>query len=189
MTSLRLLMLEDNESDAMLVLHELRRAGFVVDSRRVETEAEYLAALDPELDLILADYSLPQFDALRALKLTRERGYDIPFILVSGSIGEGIAVTALQQGAADYLLKDRLTRLGQAVTQALEQRNLRLEKQRAEQALRESADLHEAVLRSLSAEIAVLDEHGMIITVNDAWVRFARQNGDPDLLRSGPGAN
>ncbi len=189
MTPLRLLILEDRPADAALVLHEIRRAGFVIDWRRVETEAEYLAALDPALDLILADYALPQFDALQALRLTRERGYDIPFIIVSGSIGEGIAVAAMQQGAADYLLKDRLARLGQAVTQALDQRRLRIEKRRAEQALRESAALHEAVLRSLSAAIAVLDEAGTIITVNDAWVRFARENGDPNLLHTGPGVN
>jgi len=189
MIPLRLLLLEDSQSDAALILHVLRRAGFAVDWRRVETEAEYLAALDPALDLILADYMLPQFDALQALQLTRERGYDIPFIIVSGSIGEGIAVAAMQQGATDYLLKDRLTRLGQAVTQAVEQRSLRREKQRAEQALRESAALHEAVLRSLSAEIAVLDEVGTIITVNDAWIRFAHEHGDPDMTRSGVGVN
>jgi len=189
MIQLRLLILEDNQSDAALVLHELGRAGFVVEWRRAETEAEYLAALDPALDLILADYALPQFDALRALRLTRERGYDVPFIIVSGSIGEDIAVAAMQLGAADYLLKDRLTRLGQAVTHAMEQRSLRLEKQRAEEALRESAALHEAVLRSLSAEIAVLDEAGTIITVNDAWARFAHEHGDPDRPHSGPGVN
>ena len=189
MIPLRLLMLEDSQSDAKLILHELRRAGFEVDWQRVENETDYLAALDATPDLILADYSLPQFDALHALRLTRERGVDIPFIIVSGSIGESLAVEAMQQGAADYLLKDRLARLGQAVVQVLEQRRLRSEKLQAEQALRESAALNAAVLRSLSAEIAVLDEAGVILQVNEAWERFAREYGGDDMLRLGPGAN
>jgi len=73
----------------------------------------YLAQLHADLDVILADYSLPQFDALRALRLLQERGLDIPFIIVSGTIGEELAVSAMKEGAADYLLKDRLARMGQ----------------------------------------------------------------------------
>ena len=142
---LRVLILEDNPSDAELMLHELRRAGFVPEWQRVETEADYRAALDPALDLILADYRLPQFDGLRALQLLQEHALDIPFILVSGTIGEEVAVECMKQGAADYLLKDRLARLGQAVAHALEQKRLRDEKQRADHALRESeARLKEA---------------------------------------------
>ena len=105
---LRVLILEDRPADAELMLHELRRAGFDPVWERVDTEADYLSRLDPALDLILADYSLPQFDALRALHLLQERGLDIPFVIVSGAIGEHIAVAAIREGAADYLLKDRL---------------------------------------------------------------------------------
>src|ERR1700674_4198182 len=110
---LRVLIVEDNPADAELVLRELRRAGFKPDSKRVDTEAEYLTNLDPTLDIILSDYAMPQFSGLRALELLKEREVDVPFILVSGTIGEETAVSAMRSGAADYLLKDRLARLGQ----------------------------------------------------------------------------
>ena len=111
---LHVLMLEDRAADAELLVHELRRAGFEPHGPRVETEPEYLAHLQAGLDVIFADYALPQFDALRALHLLQERGLDIPFIIVSGTISEEVAVESIKQGAADYLLKDRLGRLGQA---------------------------------------------------------------------------
>ncbi len=133
---LRVLILEDRESDAMLMLHELRQAGYEPSWERVADEAEFLHHLDPPPDVICADYSMPQFDAARALALLKERGLDIPFIIVTGSIGEELAVAAMRAGAADYLLKDRLARLGPAVQQALEQRRLRTEKRQMEQALK-----------------------------------------------------
>ena len=98
------------------LLDELRRAGFEPDWHRVETESDYLAHLQAGLDVVLADYSLPQFDGLRALQRLQESGLDIPLIIVSGSIGEDLAVSAMKQGAVDYLMKDRLGRLGLAVT-------------------------------------------------------------------------
>lgn len=133
---IRTLIAEDNPADAELILRELRRAGFEVDSHRVDTEAEFLRNLHPELDVILSDYAMPQFGGLRALELVNERALDVPFILISGTIGEEIAVAAMKQGAADYLLKDRLTRLGQSVEHALEQKRLRDERKHAEEELR-----------------------------------------------------
>ncbi len=133
---LRVLILEDRPADAELMLHAVRQAGFDPDWQRVETEADYLAHLDPPPEAILADYSLPQFDAMRALRLLQARGLDIPFIVATGSIGEDVAAECIKQGAADYLLKDRLARLGPAVAYALEQRKLRETKRQAEQALR-----------------------------------------------------
>jgi len=186
---LRVLVLEDRPADAELILRELRRAGFAPEWQRVETEAEYLAGLDPALDLILADYSLPQFGALQALELVRARGLDIPFIIVSGMIGEDSAVAAMQRGADDYLLKDRLARLGSAVQHALEQRQMRIEKQHVEAALLANARLNQAVLRALTAEIAVLDPAGTIVATNDAWVQFARDHGDALMSTTGIGAN
>ena len=132
-TPLRVLILGDRPADAELALDELRRAGFEPDWRRVETEPEYLGQLDPALDLILADYGLPQLGAPRALQLLRARGLDIPFIVVSGEVGDEPAVESMKQGAADYLLKDRLARLGPAVTQALHAKRLRGARQRAAQ--------------------------------------------------------
>src|SRR2546430_17145568 len=112
---LRLLILEDRPEAAELALRELRRAGFDPSWRRVDDEAGFKANLDPELDLILADYHQPQFDALRGLKLMQEAGLEIPFVIVSGAVGDDLAVAAVRQGAMDYVLKDRLGRLGTAV--------------------------------------------------------------------------
>ncbi|MBI5935102.1 MAG: PAS domain S-box protein [Chloroflexi bacterium] len=157
---LHLLLLEDRPSDAELMLAELRAAGFELDWKRVDSEADYLAALNSSLDLILADYHLPQFDGVRALKLMRERGLDIPFILVSGTVGEDIAVQAMRDGAADYLLKDRMARLGQAVTHALEDKKLRDNEHRAHELLRASEERYRIL-----AEAA----QDMIIVVNRQW--------------------
>ena len=110
---IRLLILEDRPEDADLALYQLRRAGFDPSWRRVEDEAGFRSNLDPELDLIIADYHQPNFDALRALKLLQEAGLEIPFVIVSGAIGEDLAVAAVRLGASDYVLKDRLARLGQ----------------------------------------------------------------------------
>ena len=147
---LRVLLVEDNAGDAELLLRELRRAGFTPDAIRVETEPDYLANLHSDLELILSDYSLPQFSGLRALELLKESGREIPFILVSATMGEETAVAAMREGAADYLLKDRLARLGQAVERALEQKRLRDERRRTEERLREQADMldraHDAII-------------------------------------------
>ncbi len=137
---LSLLLVEDRETDADLIILELRRAGFDPASQRVDNEADYLAHLSVELDVILADYNLPRFNGLRALELLEQSRLDVPLILVSGSIGEELATMAIRQGAADYLLKDRPARLGLAVTNALEQRRLRREKERADADLRASEE-------------------------------------------------
>lgn len=134
-----LLILEDNLSDAELMVEMLLASGFDPTWKRVDNELDYLAALSPCLDLILSDFSMPQFDAQRALHLMRERGLDIPFIIVSGCVDEDIAVQCMKDGASDYLLKDRLARLGQAVTQALNRKHLQTAKKAVEERL-----LHES---------------------------------------------
>lgn len=133
-------MLEDQPADAELIRYELRAAGFEIEAVRVDTEAAFRIALRPPPDLILADYNLPQFDGLTALRMVRAEGLDVPFILISGSIGEEMAVESMRQGADDYLLKDRLARLGQAVRASLDQRSLKVAKREADQALHESED-------------------------------------------------
>jgi PAS domain S-box-containing protein len=129
---IRVLLLEDQPDDARLLTRELRRAGFEPDAERVETEAEFLARLDPSVDVILSDLSLPAWGGLEAMRAVRARLLDVPFLFVSATIGEEQAVAAMREGADDYLLKDRLDRLGLAVTQALERRRLLAEKARAE---------------------------------------------------------
>jgi len=137
---LRVLILEDRPADIELLLRELQRDGFDPDCQHAETEVDYLAQLHPDLDIILADYTLPQFNALRALQLLQQHSLDIPFIIVTGTVGEEATVECMKQGASDYLLKDRLARLGQAVRQALQAKRLRDEKRRAEAALQASEE-------------------------------------------------
>ncbi len=137
-TAIRVLVLEDRLADAELMIHELRRAGFAPHWQRVDNEEDYLACLHRDLDVILADYMLPQFDASRALQLLQDHNLDIPFIIVTGTISEETAIEYMKRGASDYLLKDYLTRLGPAIVQALQAKKLREEKRQAEQALRES---------------------------------------------------
>lgn len=134
-TKLNLLLLEDSPADAELMLETLREAGFEPNCRRVDSKAAYLLELEQPPDFILSDYSMPQFTAREALQLLRERGLDVPFIIVSGCIGEDMAVECMKAGAADYLLKDRLGRLGHAVGQALDRKRLLEEKRQAEQRL------------------------------------------------------
>ena len=160
-TPLRVLILEDKLSDAELSVLELHRSGFEPDWQRVETESDYVSHLDSALDLILADYSLPQFDGLRALQLLQQSGLDIPFILISGTVGEEVAVEAMKQGADDYLLKDRLTRLGPAVRSALEQKLLRDERKLAKEALWETESQLRTVLNNAPITIFTTDSHGI----------------------------
>ena len=157
-TPLRVLYLEDNPADVELCRHTLRQAGFLVELLHVDTKAEFVSHLSDDLDIILADYSLPQFDAPRALQEVRKRGLDVPFLVISGTIGEDIAVEVIKQGAADYLLKDRLARLGTAVQQALDQRRLRKEHLAIEEALRSQDRLFRAVVENAADGIVLLRE-------------------------------
>jgi len=119
-TGVRALIVEDDPGDAELMVHELRRGGFDVVARRVDTEPDYLAELERGADVILADYVLPQFGGARALQLLQGRGLGIPFVVVSGAIGEEAAVAMMKHGAADYVHKGRLERLAPAVMRALQ---------------------------------------------------------------------
>ena len=164
--SLRVLIVEDNRDDAALMQHELEQAGFAVEARRVETRDGFTAQLAPGLDLILSDHDLPAFDALQALTLLKKQDLDIPFVIVSGVISEEIAVEAMKQGAADYLLKDRLARLGAAVEHALEERQLRRQRQQAYRALKQLSrrliEIQEEERRHIALELH--DEVGQMLT-------------------------
>lgn len=137
-TPLHVLLVEDNAQDAALVVAALKRDGFDLKWARAETEAEFLARLREGPDLVLSDYSLPQFTGLRALQLVRQLRPDLPFILLSGTIGEEIAVEAMRLGATDYLLKDRLARLGEAVNRVLAESRRERERRESEVAQRET---------------------------------------------------
>jgi two-component system, cell cycle sensor histidine kinase and response regulator CckA len=179
LTPLRVLLVEDCADDAELILDALRASGFDPACRRVETEQDYLSHLTPDLDVILADYSLPQFGGLRALSLANQSGFDTPFIIVSGTIGEEHAVEAMQAGARDYLLKDRLARLGPAVRVALEAATLRQTTAAAELAERRSAARNAAILDMALDGIFVIDEANTITEFNHAAERmFGRTRDD-----------
>jgi PAS domain S-box-containing protein len=169
---LRVLLLEDYQDDAQLVLFELRKAGFEPVGDRVETEADFLAHLDPPPDVILADYRLPQFDALRALRLVRERGLDVPVIVVTGVLGDEAAVQCLKEGAFDFMLKDRMARLGQAVAHALDQKRARDDERRTAAALHESEARKTAILETAVDGIIVIDDRGIVESLNPAAERL-----------------
>lgn len=140
-TPIRILILEDNPSDAELMIHALVRAGYDPIADRVETEQDFREQLQRMPEIVLADFSVPGFDAMQALEVLRECNLDIPVIIVSIAVGEERAVQVMQRGAFDYVIKDRLGRLGHAVSQALAQKSLRDAKVRAELALRDKEEL------------------------------------------------
>ncbi|MDL2357272.1 MAG: ATP-binding protein [Pseudomonadota bacterium] len=141
MTALAALLVEDSESDAELVLRCLKKAGFEVELERVETEPQMRAALAiRRWDIILSDYNLPQFSASAALVLMHESMQDLPFIVVSGKIGEEVAVALMRAGAHDYVMKDNLARLPPAITRELDEAARRIEHRRAAEALRDSEE-------------------------------------------------
>ena len=126
---LRVLIIEDSEDDAELLAIELERGGYDIVYQRVDTKIDMQAALKnlPAWDIVLADYSMPRFSAIAALNLLKELELDLPFIVVSGSIGEDTAVAAMRAGAHDYLIKGNLTRLVPAVERELREAVLRKE--------------------------------------------------------------
>ncbi|MDB6005116.1 MAG: Histidine kinase [Prosthecobacter sp.] len=152
---LRVLLAEDNPNDSELVLRALRHAGFDPEWHRVETEQDFQERLKPDLDIILSDYDMPTFNGPHALELLKRSGMDIPFIIISGTIGEDVAVEMMRLGATDYLLKDRLARLGISIRHALDQGRLRKERAKAAEALKQS----EQELRALAMELEVERAH------------------------------
>jgi len=163
---LKVLIVEDSPSDAELVVAQLRHAGFDPAWRRVETEVDFLAGLEERPEIVLSDYAMPQFSGLRAAELAQQSGKNIPFILISGTIGEDAAVEAMKRGATDYLLKDRISRLGSAVERALEQKRLRDERSVTVQELRWKTALLEAQLEASLDGILVVDNFGKEILQN-----------------------
>ena len=164
---LRILLLEDDTADAELQARALTAAGFDCAWERVDNERAFSASLDAgAYDVILSDYRLPSFNGLRALQILRERDLDVPFILVSGALGEEAAIESLKLGATDYVLKGRLDRLPAVIRRALRDTEERRQRARAEAALRESEERY----RSL-----VENAHEIIITLAPGWRRSPRR--------------
>src|SRR2546422_92856 len=182
MNRLRVLVVEDRPADAELMAAELQRAGFTFDWQRVDSERDFLSQLNPHPDIILADFHMPQFTGLRALQILKDRGLDIPLIIVSGSIGEEVAVNAMQQGASDYLLKDRLIRLGAAVNRALEAKHLRDEERKAKEELAMARNLLHTMVTTVPDYITVKDLESRYMLVNDAYANFLGKATSQELV-------
>jgi diguanylate cyclase (GGDEF)-like protein len=148
--TLRVLVVDDSDADTRLMLYELRQRGYDPLYERVDTREAMASALDRQKwDLVIADYVMPHFSGLNALGLLRERGMDLPFIIVSGRIGEDVAVEAIKAGADDYIFKDNLTRLSFAVDRELQEAIARRERKRAEEDLLQTAAELQAVFQVL----------------------------------------
>ena len=166
---LRLLLIEDSKMDALLMTTWLERGGFQLQTKRVLNAGELLQALATEAwDVVISDYNLPTFNALDALRLFQSKNLDLPFIIVSGGIGEETAVAAMRAGAHDYVMKDNLHRLAPAVERELREADVRKARRHAELALRESEERYRALWETATDAVLLLDEAGVIRFANPA---------------------
>ncbi len=186
MADTRVLLLEDMATDAELVICELRRGGLSVLVRRVETEADFIRELESfQPQVVLADYKLPTYDGLSALAATRGRDPDLPFIFVTGAMGEEFAIETLIRGATDYVLKDRLAKLVPAVERALAEAESRANRRRVEEQLRatsrelaDRSELLRTILDNIPAMITYYTADGRILMVNQTFERVTGWSGE-----------
>ncbi len=173
-SSVDVLFIEDSEDDVELAVRALGKDGMQVSFQRVESADGLTRSLTHvQPDIILSDFSMPNFDGIQALKLARQLAPSVPFIFVSGTIGEERAIEAIRHGATDYVLKNNLRRLGTAVKRALTEAE---ERRRIRKAEEERAQLVE-MLEATSDYVAVTDPHGRILYLNAAWRRLAGATG------------
>jgi len=170
---LQILHLEDDPNDAELVGATLVADGLDCEVKITSTREEFVAVLEQgKADLILSDFSLPGFDGLSALEIARRRSGDLPFIIVSGTLGEEAAIESLRRGATDYVLKHRLTRLGPAVRRALNEADERRKRGQSEEALANERQFLRAMLESLEVGIVACDSNGILTLFNRATREF-----------------
>ena len=176
---LRALLVEDSEDDAELLLRELARSGYQVEHERVDTAdamRELLASR--EWDIVLSDYNMPEFDARGALAVLKESGSDLPFIIISGAIGEETAVGALKAGAHDFLVKGRLTRLAPAVERELREVEVRRERREAIAQVQERERRLSAIFSQVAVGVAQVDLDGRLRSANQRFCDLVGRSAD-----------
>jgi len=185
---LRVLIVEDSEDDTLLVADQLEiDGGRPVEWQRVDTEQALTEALQQHWDIVLSDYTMPHLSGMRALEVVRQHDLDLPFIFVSGTIGENTAVKAMKSGAQDYVMKGNLSRLMPAVERELEEAQQRRERRQAEQRLRKLS----LVVEQAADSVLITDPKGFIEYVNPAFERMTGYSraeaidGKPSLIKSG----
>ena len=161
---LKVLVVEDSEDDTLLLARDLRRGGYDPVYERVETAEEMEATLEEDAwELVVSDHSMPRFSSSAALELLRSKGFvDVPFIIVSGQIGEDAAVEAMKSGAQDYIMKGNRTRLISAIERELGEAEVRRKRRQAEQALQDSEERFRSLVQYASDLIVILDSDGVI---------------------------
>ena len=158
MAHLNALVVEDSADDAVLLLRELRRGGYQVESRIAATRAEVVAALRKTWDLVVVDHHLPGFSGLEALRIVREADSEVPVLFVSGGVGEEAAVAAMKAGAQDFVLKDNLARFVPAVQRELREAAVRRRARHADDTLQRTVDLLERTVQGAIQTLAFLAE-------------------------------
>jgi PAS domain S-box-containing protein len=181
---LRVLIIEDSDSDAALNVRELEKAGYEITHELVSTGKEMEAALHTlPFDIIISDHNLPQFNSLKALTILKESALDIPFLVVSGTIGEEMAVQIMKAGAHDYVMKGNLSRLGTAVERELRDVTERHKRKQAEDALRQSEEKYRQLVDNLREGIWVIDKDSCTTFVNPSMAEMLGYNTDEMLGR------
>jgi PAS domain S-box-containing protein len=182
--SLRVIIVDDQAERADRVIRELQRCGFATDWHRVELESEYLALLTPTVDLIVASPTPPLFGARRALDLLQAQPCDIPFVVISPATAQEAAAALVKLGAADYVVDDRLARLGQIVERALDQRRLRRQKEWADASLRASEERYRGLFDGVPVGLYRATLDGQMLDVNPAFVQLLAYSDRETVLRA-----
>lgn len=174
---MNVLIVEDSEDDALLVIRELEDAGYQISYERVETPDDMRKAISSrEWDIVISDYMMPSFNAFDALAIKQDINEDLPFIVISGTVGEEVAVEVMKAGAQDYLLKDNLTRLGTAVEREIKDAGVRKDKKEVEKALEKAGEEWQRTFDSISDMVFVQDKDFTITKANAAMLRAFKLN-------------